>query len=191
MKSIAKFATEYSYVSVLLTLALMVYAYWEIIKLRYSSGFFESVNVSNGGQELFLAGFKNSMSTVVTSFLPVAIILLFAILVAYTLYNSYAHTLYDLDVNANYVNVKKVHTMHIVMHYTSIYTATFVVSLLFWSVYFTYIFPRLVKIPLSYIIGTSTLKFLAVCITTFVALVLIAQFGLVLTRLTKKILNKR
>lgn len=191
IKSTVKFLTQYFYVSVLLTLAMVVFAYWDIIKLRYSSGFFGSADISADGQELILAGFKNSLSSVVSNFLPVVIVLLLASLVAYTLYNSYKFTVYDLDVNHNYINAKKVHTMHIVAHYVAIYTASFVMPLLFWCMYLTYIFPALVKLPLDYIIGSSVISFFLVSVTTFLALVFITQFGLVLTRLTTKILSKR
>lgn len=191
MKTPIKFGIQYLYVSVLLTLGLVVYIYWDIIKLRYSSGFFESANVSSGGQELFTAGFKNNLSAASSNFLPITVTLLLASLVAYTLYNSYKFTVYDLDVNHNFVNAKRVHTMRIVMHYVAIYTASFVMPLLFWVLYFTYIFPALVKLPLNYIISSSTLQFSLVAVAAFVGLVVITQFGLVMTRLTTKILSKR
>jgi hypothetical protein len=189
--SVFKYFIKHVYLSVIMTLGLMVYSYWDIIKLRYSSGFFDSAEVSTGSQELFLAGFKNSLSTVVSDSLPIVVTLLFASLVAYTLYNSYENTVYDLDVNANYVNAQKVHTLRIVIHYVTIYTASFVLPLLFWSTYLTYIFPTIAKIPLSYIFGYSTLHLSIVAACVLLGLIVITQLGLILTRLTIKILSKR
>lgn len=190
-KSIIKYGMQYVYLSVFMTIGLVLYAYWDIIKLRYASGFFEFATVSTGGQELFISGFKNNLSSATSTFLPIVITFLLASLVAYTFYNSYKFTLQDLDVNYNFVNVKKVNTMHIVTNYVAIYTASFVLPLLFWCLYFTYIFPALVKVPLNYIVGSSTLKFSIVAGLVLVALVVITQFGLVITRLTTKILRKR
>ncbi len=188
--SLFKFALQYWYGSAVLTIGFIIYAYWDIIQLRYMSGFFAGGSTSETTNQLFMAGFRNTLHGGVSTALPILVTLFLSSLVAYTIYNSYKFTIFDLDVNHNYINAAKVHTGRIVAHYIALYTASFVAPLLFWCLYFSAILPWITRLPLGYIFGSSTMTFALVSIACVLGLIVITHTGIVITRLTSKILRK-
>jgi hypothetical protein len=179
-KQFFRFYFSYIYVSVLVTLTLLFYAYWDIIQLRFVSGFFGTAQVPESYQELFIVGFSTTFSQNFTDFLPVIITAVLSSVVAYTLYHTYKHTMQSMDVNHNYINVRKVGSLRIALHYALLYSAAFVIPVLFWCLYLIYWFPALAKLPLTYIFDTNILTFTAVLIGVF--MVLLTQTGFILIR---------
>lgn len=182
------FMKQYLFLSVILTIVLLIYSYWDVIQLRYFSGFFGSAQVSEQYQELFIVGFGNNLSSSFSEFLPVIITFFLASVVAYTLYNAYTHTYYDSNVNKNYVNLRKKHSLaHISLHYIVVYSAAFVVPLLFWCFYLISWFPAMAKVPLGYILNESTLVFAGITLLMFILMVMLTHIGIIITRFTLRL----
>ena len=185
-----RFIVQYWYVSVLLSIGLFVYSYWDIVKLRFLSGFFSGDTITDTTSQLFTQALQNNLLHGFQNMLPILTTALLASLVAYTFYSSYKFTIYDLDVHHNYINSEKVSTARIVGHYIAVYTASFVVPLLFWCLYFVVILPWLTKIPLNFIFGSSTTTFGVITIGCLMAIIVVTHTGILLTRLTSRILRK-
>lgn len=182
-----KFGISYWYISVISTVGLLAYSYWDIIQLRYISGFFGLTELSGQSQDLFIVSFGNNLSNNFSEFLPVLVASILAIVVAYTLYETYADTLHKIDVNHNYKNVKKVKTLNISLHYAVLYSTAFVIPLFFWCFYLINWFPLLAKFPLSYIFSSSPLKFALVLSSVLLCMILLTQVGLILTRFSVRL----
>lgn len=179
-----KFCLQYVYVSVLVAVILFIYTYWGIIKLRYFSDFFASGEVSAQYHELFIVGFGNNLSRSLAEFTPYVAIAFLASGVAYTLYNAYKNTFHDMHVSSNYINAVKQNPAYIALHYTVLYSAAFVIPLLFWCYYLINWFPALAKFPLSYILNTNILVFVAIVLLVLIAMIILTHIGLVVTRLS-------
>lgn len=186
-KDYIKFAISYWYISVISTLGLLVYTYWDIIHLRFISGFFGTTDISDQYQDLFVIGLGNSLNSNFFTFLPILASLLLATIVSYTIYETYKDTLFRIDVNHNFVNVKKVNTMNISLHYAVLYSASFIIPLFYWCFYLVVWFPALAKLPLSYILDSSSIKFVLVISLVLLFMIILTQIGLILTRLSIKL----
>lgn len=166
------------------TVILFVYIYWGIVKLRYFSGFFGSGEVSAQHHELLIVGFGNSLSRSLAEFTPFIAVAFLASGVAYTLYNAYKNTLHDMHISSNYVNAVRHNPIHIALHYAVLYSAAFVIPLLFWCYYLINWFPLLAKLPLRYILDSNIFAFLAIVVLMLLVMILLTHIGLVVTRLS-------
>lgn len=185
-----KFSAQHLYVSALVTIGLLAYVYWDIVELRFFSGFFRSAPSNSQSEEYFISGLTNNLTTHFYDFLPIIIISVLTCMVAFTLYNAYKNTVHYINVNHNYVNVKKTSTSHIALHYTVLYTIAFVIPLQFWCFYFISWFPNIAKLPIKYIFEASTAQFWLVTSLVVLSLVLLTHFGLVLTKIMVKLAVK-
>lgn len=179
-----KFCVSYYALSIVATVGFVLYAYKDILLLRFRSEFFSgSYESSDQLGQLFFEGFSTNLLRRFFEYLPVAALVLLIILVAYSLVNTYKKTYHSLLVHKYYINASKESAITIALHYTVTFATAFAVPVLYWCFYLVAWFPQMARLPLKYIFGSSPWQLAGISLLVLFVLTLTTQVGLVLTRL--------
>lgn len=177
--------------ALILTIAMIVLTYKDIVYLRFISdtvgnGFEAASNV----QQLLLDRFSYNLVESLSRNLPIFVILIMASLLVYSLMNSYKKTYTDLQVNSEYVNIKKQPVGNIMMKSILLRSCAFAVPLLFWFAYVFLWFPQIVKLPLQYVLKGHVPTIALYSMLTIAALFLLTHAGLITSKLAIRFLRR-
>jgi hypothetical protein len=181
------FAKSYFVISMIVTIALTILAYKDVIYLKFGSDVLQGSNSSSDNtQRLLLGGLNNNVGHNFSRSLPLIIFTILGILVIYSLINTYQRTHQSLTVSKLYVNAKSIPTSNILLMNIALRSTAFTIPLLYWCFYLVVWFPHLIKIPLQHILDKSILPLIFISVVMIIVTCLLTHVGLVMSRLAAR-----
>lgn len=188
MSEFFRFARKGLFLSFIGSFALLIWTYRDIIYLRFSSGFITDLS-SPEFQALLLNSFTNTLNKSVNTAIPIALGVIGAALLIYSVIHGYQYVYRTLNQNT-YVNAKRQSVGKILVQSVTTRSLILNAAIIFWALYLFVWFPMIAKAPLVALSSGDMSKLGITTLWVVLLLTLLTQFGIFVSRISVRFITR-